>query len=325
MKAIVIGTPGGPEALSVSEVPAPNPQPGEVLIDVVAAGINRADALQRQGNYPVPPGASEYPGLEVSGRVAAVGVGVEGISVGADVVALLTGGGYAEQVAVPAGQVLPVPADMDLVTAAALPETAATVFSNLFMAAGVQRGDYVLIHGGTGGIGTMAIQMVAAFGAIPMVTAGSAEKLELAKELGAKVLINYRDEDFVERVREATDGHGADAILDVMGAKYLQRNLDALAVAGRLVIIGLQGGATAQINLNQLMVKRLAVMGTTLRGRPVEEKSAIMRAVKEHVWPLVEAGKIKPLVDRTFPLSEAAAAHEYFDSGRHTGKILLTR
>lgn len=325
MKAIVIGTPGGPEALSVSEVPAPNPQPGEVLIDVVAAGINRADALQRQGNYPVPPGASEYPGLEVSGRVAAVGIGVEGISVGADVVALLTGGGYAEQVAVPAGQVLPVPADMDLVTAAALPETAATVFSNLFMAAGVQRGDYVLIHGGTGGIGTMAIQMVAAFGAIPMVTAGSAEKLELAKELGAKVLINYRDEDFVERVREATDGHGADAILDVMGAKYLQRNLDALAVAGRLVIIGLQGGATAQINLNQLMVKRLAVMGTTLRGRPVEEKSAIMRAVKEHVWPLVEAGKIKPLVDRTFPLSEAAAAHEYFDSGRHTGKILLTR
>ena len=325
MKAIVIGEPGGPEALSVSEVPAPNPQPGEVLIDVVAAGINRADALQRQGNYPVPPGASEYPGLEVSGRVAAIGTGVQGIEVGADVVALLTGGGYAEQVAVPAGQVLPVPADMDLVTAAALPETAATVFSNLFMAAGVQQGDYVLIHGGTGGIGTMAIQMVAAFGAIPMVTAGSAEKLELAKELGATVLINYRDEDFVERVREATDGHGADAILDVMGAKYLQRNLDALAVAGRLVIIGLQGGTTAQINLNQLMVKRLAVMGTTLRGRPVEEKAAIMRAVKEHVWPLVEAGKIRPLVDRTFPLAEAAAAHEYFDSGRHTGKILLTR
>ncbi|MCC9175702.1 NAD(P)H-quinone oxidoreductase [Arthrobacter sp. zg-Y179] len=324
MKAIVIGTPGGPEALELQDVPAPEAGPGEVLIDVVAAGINRADVMQRQGHYPVPAGASEYPGLEVSGRIAALGEGVEGFAVGTEVVALLTGGGYAEQVAVPAGQVLPLPDGFDAVTAASLPETAATVFSNLFMAAGVKEGDYVLIHGATGGIGTMAIQMVAAFGAVPMVTAGSGEKLELAESLGAKVLIDYKEQDFVEAVRVATDGHGADVILDVVGAKYLQRNLDALAVAGRLVIIGLQGGTKAELNLNQLMTKRAAVIGTTLRGRPVEEKAAIMSAVGEYVWPLLVSGQIRPLVDRTFPLGEAAAAHEYFDSGQHAGKILLT-
>jgi putative PIG3 family NAD(P)H quinone oxidoreductase len=324
MRAVVITTPGGPEALEVRDVPAPVPGPGEVLIDVTAAGLNRADVLQRRGHYPVPAGASEYPGLEVSGRIAALGTGVEGLSVGADVVALLTGGGYAEQVNVPAGQVLPVPAGVDLTTAASLPETAATVFSNLFMAAGVAEGDHVLIHGGAGGIGTMAIQMVAAFGAVPMVTAGSDEKLALARSLGAQVLINYKTEDFVERVREATGGRGADVILDVMGAKYLQRNLEALAVSGRLAIIGLQGGTKAEIDLNLVMRKRLAVIGTTLRSRPAEEKAAIMQAVRKYVWPLVEAGKIRPLVDRTFPLADAGAAHEYFDSGRHTGKILLT-
>lgn len=324
MKAIVIGTPGGPEALEVKDVPAPEAGPGEVLIDVIAAGINRADVMQRQGHYPVPAGAPEYPGLEVSGRIAALGDGVEGLAVGTEVVALLSGGGYAEQVAVPAGQVLPLPDGFDVVTSASLPETAATVFSNLFMAAAVQEGDYVLIHGATGGIGTMAIQMVAAFGAVPMVTAGSAEKLELAKSLGAKVLINYKEQDFVEAVQDATDGHGADVILDVVGAKYLQKNLDALAVAGRLVIIGLQGGVKAELNLNQLMTKRAAVIGTTLRGRPVEEKSAIMQAVGQYIWPLLASGQIRPLVDRTFPLAEAAAAHEYFDSGQHTGKILLT-
>ena len=324
MKAIVIGTPGGPEALELQDVPAPVAGPGEVLIDVIAAGLNRADVMQRQGHYPVPAGAPEYPGLEVSGRIAALGEGVEGPAVGTEVVALLSGGGYAEQVAVPAGQVLPLPDGFDAVTAASLPETAATVFSNLFMAAAVQEGEYVLIHGATGGIGTMAIQMVAAFGAVPVVTAGSAEKLELARSLGAKVLINYKEQDFVEAVRDATGGHGADVILDVVGAKYLQKNLDALAVAGRLVIIGLQGGTKAELNLNQLMTKRAAVIGTTLRGRPVEEKSAIMQAVGEYVWPLLVSGQIRPLVDRTFPLAEAAAAHEYFDSGQHTGKILLT-
>ncbi len=324
MKAIVIGTPGGPEALEVKDVPAPEAGTGEVLIDVIAAGINRADVMQRQGHYPVPAGAPEYPGLEVSGRIAALGDGVEGLAVGTEVVALLSGGGYAEQVAVPAGQVLPLPDGFDVVTSASLPETAATVFSNLFMAAAVQEGDYVLIHGATGGIGTMAIQMVAAFGGVPMVTAGSAEKLELARSLGAKVLINYKEQDFVEAVQDATDGHGADVILDVVGAKYLQKNLDALAVAGRLVIIGLQGGVKAELNLNQLMTKRAAVIGTTLRGRPVEEKSAIMQAVGQYIWPLLASGQIRPLVDRTFPLAEAAAAHEYFDSGQHAGKILLT-
>ncbi|MFW0771109.1 NAD(P)H-quinone oxidoreductase [Arthrobacter koreensis] len=324
MKAIVITEPGGPEVLALRDVPAPVPGPGEVLIDVAAAGLNRADVLQRHGNYPVPPGAPEYPGLEVSGRVAAVGAGVEGLEVGADVVALLSGGGYAEQVAVPAGQVLPVPPEMDLVTAAALPEVAATVFSNLFMAAGVHEGECVLIHGGAGGIGTMAIQLVAAFGAVPMVTASSPAKLELARSLGAKVLINYKEQDFVEEVRAATNGHGAGVILDVMGAKYLQRNVEALAVAGRLVIIGLQGGTRAELDLNALMRKRCAVMGTTLRARPVEEKSAIMASVGEYVWPLIKDGSVKPLVDRTFPLAEAAAAHEYFDSGQHTGKVLLT-
>ncbi|MGW9403980.1 NAD(P)H-quinone oxidoreductase [Arthrobacter sp. NPDC055585] len=324
MKAIVITEAGGPEVLALRDVPAPVPGPGEVLIDVAAAGLNRADVLQRHGNYPVPPGAPEYPGLEVSGRVAAVGTGVEGLEVGADVVALLSGGGYAEQVAVPAGQVLPVPPEMDLVTAAALPEVAATVFSNLFMAAGVREGEYVLIHGGAGGIGTMAIQLVAAFGAVPMVTASSPAKLELARSLGAKVLINYKEQDFVEEVRAATGGHGADVILDVMGAKYLQRNLDALAVEGRLVIIGLQGGTRAELDLNALMRKRCAVMGTTLRARPEAEKSAIMAAVGEYVWPLLKDGTVKPLVDRTFPLAEASAAHEYFDSGQHTGKVLLT-
>ncbi|CEA06671.1 Quinone oxidoreductase 1 [Arthrobacter saudimassiliensis] len=324
MKAIGITAPGGPGNLQLTEAADPVPGPGEVVIEVAAAGLNRADVLQRQGNYPVPPGASPYPGLEVSGRIGALGEGVSQLQVGQEVVALLAGGGYAEKVAVPAGQVLPVPEGLDLVTAAALPETAATVYSNLFMEADVQPGDFVLIHGAAGGIGTMAIQMVAAFGAVPMVTAGSAEKLALAAELGAETLINYRDEDFVEAVREATGGHGADAILDVVGAKYLQRNLDALAIGGRLVVIGLQGGTRAELDLNALMRKRAGIIGTTLRSRPVEEKSAIMAALRRSVWPLVEAGQVRALVDRTFPLAEAAAAHEYFDSGEHKGKILLT-
>ena len=324
MKAIGITAPGGPGNLQLTEAADPVPRPGEVVIEVAAAGLNRADVLQRQGNYPVPPGASPYPGLEVSGRIGALGEGVSQLQVGQEVVALLAGGGYAEKVAVPAGQVLPVPEGLDLVTAAALPETAATVYSNLFMEADVQPGDFVLIHGAAGGIGTMAIQMVAAFGAVPMVTAGSAEKLALAAELGAETLINYRDEDFVEAVREATGGHGADAILDVVGAKYLQRNLDALATGGRLVVIGLQGGTRAELDLNALMRKRAGIIGTTLRSRPVEEKSAIMAALRRSVWPLVEAGQVRALVDRTFPLAEAAAAHEYFDSGEHKGKILLT-
>jgi len=324
MRAVFYEGAGGPEVLKLRETEAPQPAPGEVVIDVVAAGVNRADVQQRLGVYPPPPGASEIPGLEVSGRVSAVGAGVTSPRIGDEVCALLAGGGYAEQVAVPAGQVLPVPRGVDLVTAAALPEVAATVFSNLFMTAGVQAGETVLIHGGAGGIGTMAVQLVDAFGAVPAVTAGSQEKLDVARELGAEVLINYREEDFVERIKEATGGRGADVILDVVGAKYLQRNVDALATSGRLVVIGLQGGARAELNLGQLMAKRGAVIGTTLRSRPTEEKAAIMRAVAEHVWPLVVSGDVTPQVHRTFALADAAAAHEYFDSGAHTGKILLT-
>ncbi len=324
MRAVFYEGAGGPEVLRLRETDAPQPAEGEVVIDVAAAGVNRADVQQRIGVYPPPPGASEIPGLEVSGRVSAVGAGVTAPRVGDEVCALLAGGGYAEQVAVPAGQVLPVPRGVDLVTAAALPEVAATVFSNLFMTAGVQAGETVLIHGGSGGIGTMAVQLVDAFGAVPAVTAGSQEKLDVARELGAEVLINYREEDFVERIKEATGGRGADVILDVVGAKYLQRNVDALATSGRLVVIGLQGGAKAELNLGQLMAKRGAVIGTTLRARPAEEKAAIMHAVAEHVWPLVVSGDVKPQVHRTFALADAAAAHEYFDSGAHTGKILLT-
>jgi NADPH2:quinone reductase len=326
MKAVFIAEPGGPEVLQVRETEAPVPGPGEVLIDVVAAGINRADVQQRRGFYPPPPGASEIPGLEVSGRVAAFGPDVaRPFAAGDKVVALLAGGGYAEQVAVPAEQVLRIPAGVDLVTAAGLPETAATVYSNLFMTAQLQPGELLLVHGATGGIGTMAIQLAKAYGARVAATAGTEEKVSTARAfLGVDIAINYREEDFVEVLREATEGHGADVILDVVGAKYLERNVEALATYGRLVVIGLQGGAKAELNLGMLMNKRGAVIATSLRPRPVEEKGAIMTAVKEHVWPLVADGRIKPLVDRTFPLAEVAAAHEYFDSGEHVGKVLLT-
>ncbi len=321
MKAVVIRGPGGPEMLELREVPDPVPGPGEVLIDVAAAGLNRADVQQRRGVYPPPPGASEYPGLEVSGTVA--DSNGSRFPQGAEVVALLAGGGYAERVAVPAGQVIEAPSGVDLVEAAALPETAATVFSNLFLGAGLKAGETALIHGGAGGIGTMAIQLALAFGAVPVVTAGSAEKLRLAASLGAAAAINYREQDFVSEVRAATGGAGADVILDVVGAKYLERNLEALAVGGRLVVIGLQGGARAELNLGALMARRASITGTTLRARPVEEKAAILDAVRQEVWPLVAAGRVLPLVGRTFALAEAAAAHEYFDSGDHTGKILL--
>ncbi len=320
MRAVVITADGGPEVLEVRNVPEPVPGNGEVLIGVVAAGLNRADVQQRRGLYPPPPGASEYPGLEVSGRIA--DPGDSQFTRGDEVVALLSGGGYAERVAVPAGQVLPVPDGVSLVEAASLPEVAATVYSNLFMTARLDEGQSVLIHGGSGGIGTMAIQLARALGARPIATAGSASKVELVRSLGAEG-INYREEDFVERVLELTDGRGADVILDVIGAKYLERNVKALAIGGRLVIIGLQGGAKAELSLGALMGKRASVIGTTLRSRPVEEKSEIMAAVGQHVWPLIESGDIKTQVDRTFPLSQAPAAHEYFDSGEHTGKVLL--
>lgn len=326
MKAVYIAEPGGPEALQVREVDDPVPGPGEVLIDVVAAGINRADVQQRRGFYPPPPGASEIPGLEVSGRISAFGPDVvRPFSAGDRVLALLAGGGYAQKVVVPAEQVLRIPEGVDLVTAASLPETAATVYSNLIMTAQLQPGELVLIHGATGGIGTMGVQMAKAFGARVAATAGSEEKVSTARAfLEVDVAINYREQDFVEAVRNATDGRGADVILDVVGAKYLDRNVEALAPYGRLVVIGLQGGAKAELNLGLLLNKRAAIIGTALRPRPVEEKGIIMSAVREHVWPLIADGRIKPLVDRTFPLADVQKAHEYFDSGEHVGKVLLT-
>lgn len=326
MKAVFITEPGGPDVLQVREVEAPEPGPGEVLIDVVAAGINRADAQQRRGFYPPPPGASEIPGLEVSGRIAAFGPEVaRPFSVGDKVVALLSAGGYAEQVAVPAEQVLRIPEGIDLVTAAGLPEAAAVAYSNLIMTAQLQRGETLLVHGATGGMGTMAIQLAKAYGARVAATAGTDEKVSTARAfLGVDIAINYSEQDFVEVLREATGGHGADVILDVVGGKYLERNVEALADYGRLVIIGLKGGAKADLNLGMLLNKRAAVIGTALRPRPVEEKGVIMSAVRDHVWPLIAAGRIKPLVDKTFPLAEVTAAHEYFDSGEHVGKILLT-
>ena len=326
MKAIITTGAGGPEVLALAEVQAPVAGPGEVLIDVIAAGINRADVQQRRGFYPPPPGESEILGLEVSGRIAAFGSNVSRpFSLGEKVVALLTGGGYAAQVAVPAGQVLPVPEGVDVISAAGLPEVAATVHSNLFMTAQLQAGETVLIHGGAGGIGAMAIQLARAAGARVITTAGSDEKVAmLTSYLGADLAVNYRTHDFVTAVKDFTDGRGADVILDVVGAKYLARNVAALATYGRLVVIGLQGGATAELNLGDLLTKRAAIIGTTLRARPVEEKTVIMDGVRAHVWPMLASGAVKPMVDKTFPLTQVVAAHEYFDTGAHVGKVLLT-
>jgi putative PIG3 family NAD(P)H quinone oxidoreductase len=323
MHAAVVEAPGGPEALRYAEVPDPEVRPGEVLLDVAATAVNRADLLQRQGHYPPPPGASDLMGLECSGTVAVLGEGVEGLAVGDEVCALLAGGGYATRVAVPAGQVMPVPDGVDLVTAAALPEVAGTVWSNVMMVAGLRSGETFLVHGGAGGIGTFAIQLAKAVGATVLTTAGTAEKRVFCADLGADVTIDYHDEDFVAVAREVTDGRGVDVILDNMGASYLARNVAALALEGRLVVIGLQGGTKAELDLNALMRKRAAVIGTTLRARPVEEKSTICRAVAEHVWPLVADGTVRAVVDRTYPLAEAAEAHRRMESGGHTGKIVL--
>ena len=324
MRAVEFTGAGGPEVVAVTERPVPEPGPGEVLVRVAAAGLNRADVQQRRGFYPPPPGTTDIPGLEVSGTVAAVGADVQGYDAGAQVCALLAGGGYAEYVTVPAGQLMPVPEGVGLVEAAALPEVAATVYSNLFLEAGLAAGDTVLIHGGSGGIGTMAIQLVAAAGAHPIVTAGSPEKLEYCRGFGAEAGIDYRTEDFVDRIRQLTAGHGADIVLDVIGAKYLERNVRALAVGGRLVVIGLQGGAKAELDLGALMSRRARIIGTTLRSRPAAEKARIVAGTVERVWPLVESGAVRVAVERTFPLEQVAQAHEFFDSGEHRGKLILT-
>ena len=306
------------------EVPDPVPGEGEVLVEVAASAVNRADLLQRQGFYDPPPGASPYPGLECSGRIAAVGAGVSGWAVGDEVCALLSGGGYAEKVAVPAGQLLPVPEGVALDKAAALPEVTCTVWSNVFMIAHLRPGETLLVHGGASGIGTMAIQLAKAVGAKVAVTAGSKEKLDFCAELGADVLINYREQDFVEEIKAATDGAGADVILDNMGAKYLDRNVQALAVNGRLAIIGMQGGIKGELNIAMLLGKRGAVTATSLRARPAGEKAAIVAAVREHVWPLVSAGHVRPVVDRELPMSDAAAAHRVLEESGNIGKVLLT-
>jgi putative PIG3 family NAD(P)H quinone oxidoreductase len=280
--------------------------------------------MQRQGFYPPPPGASPYPGLEVSGTVTALGQDVTGWAAGDQVCALLSGGGYAEQVAVPSTQLLPIPSGVSLVEAAALPEVVNTVWSNVFMTANLQVGQTILIHGGSGGIGTMAIQLARAIGARIAVTAGTSEKLQACRDLGAEILINYREQDFVQALGDATQGRGADVILDNIGAKYLGRNVSALAANGRLVIIGLQGGVKAELDINTLLRKCAAVIATSLRGRPATEKAAIVAGVREHVWPLIEAGEVKPVVHRTFPLARAADAHRELESGVNIGKVLLT-
>jgi putative PIG3 family NAD(P)H quinone oxidoreductase len=321
VRAVVATGTGGPDVLSVGEVEAPHPGPGEVLIDVVATAVNRADTLQRQGFYPPPPGASDVIGLECSGRVAELGEGVEGWSVGDEVCALLAGGGYAARVAAPVGQVMPVPRGVDLVQAAALPEVAATVWSNVFMTAHLQKGERFLVHGGAGGIGTMAIQLAAARGAEVFATAGSPDKLELCRSLGASRAIDYREEDFVEVLSEAG---GADVILDNMGAKYLGRNVTALATGGRLVIIGMQGGSKGELDINALLRKRSSVTATSLRARPLAEKAAICCGVVENVWLLVASGEIRPVVETTMPLEDVARAHQLMEDGRHAGKIVLT-
>jgi putative PIG3 family NAD(P)H quinone oxidoreductase len=324
MRAVVASGAGGPDVLSLADLPDPEPGPGEVVIAVAASAVNRADLLQRQGFYPPPPGAPETLGLECSGTVAAVGPDVAGLGVGDEVCALLAGGGYATRVLVPAGQVMPLPTGVDVVTAAALPEVACTVWSNVFMVAGLRPDETLLVHGGAGGIGTFAIQLASALGSRVLTTAGSPEKLEACASLGADVAINYREQDFVEVVREATDGHGADVILDNMGAKYLGRNVEALATEGRLVIIGMQGGSKGELDINALLRKRGAVIATALRSRPPANKATICRSVVEHVWPLVADGRVRPVVHTALPLAEAAAAHALMESGGNVGKILLT-
>ncbi|WP_164703169.1 NAD(P)H-quinone oxidoreductase [Modestobacter sp. KNN46-3] len=326
MRAVTISSPGGPEVLGWGEVPDPVCGPGEVLVDVAATAVNRADTLQRQGHYPPPPGASEVLGLECSGVISEVGTEVTGWSVGDEVCALLSGGGYAERVAVPAGQLLPRPAGVELATAAALPEVVCTVWSNVFMLAGLRAGEVFLVHGGSSGIGTMAIQLAKRAGARVATTAGSAEKLAFCRELGAEIGVDHREQDFVEVVREATDGHGADVVLDIIGAKYLARNLDVLATGGRLVGIGMQGGTKAEIDLGKLMRKRGSVHATTLRSRPATGpggKAEIVAAVRHDVWPDVERGVVRPIVDRRLPMSRAGEAHALLESSTHIGKVLL--
>lgn len=323
MIAIEIRAPGGPEVLVPVERPRPVVGVDEVLIKVAAAGVNRPDVSQRQGRYPPPPGASDIPGLEVAGTIEALGAGVTSWRTGDQVCALVSGGGYAEYCAAPVPQCLPIPRGLDLVHAAAVPETAFTVWTNVFERGRLQHGEVILIHGGSSGIGTTAIQLARAFGARVLATAGSAEKCAACEALGAERAINYRNTDFSVAARELTGGRGVDVILDIVGGEYLQRNLDALATDGRLVHIGQLGGAKTQINLGPVLRNRLTITGSTLRPRSVAEKGAIARAVRQHVWPLLESGVVKVIVHATFPLRDAAQAHRVMESSAHIGKLVL--
>jgi putative PIG3 family NAD(P)H quinone oxidoreductase len=324
VRCVEIVRPGGPEVLRLTERPDPVPGDGEVLVDVAAAGVNRPDVLQRLGSYPPPPGASDLPGLEVAGHVASVGPGVTALRPGDTVCALVSGGGYASRCVAPVPQCLPVPAGLDLVAAAALPETFFTVWTNVFERGGLKAGETALFHGGTSGIGTTAIQLAVARGARVLVTAGSDEKCRACVALGAEHAINYRTTDFVAAVHAHTGGRGVDLILDIMGGSYVPRNLAALALDGRLVQIGLlEGEPMAAVDLRRILGRRLTLTGSTLRARSVEEKGRIADALRREVWPLVAAGRVKPLVAATFPLADAAAAHRLMESNAHIGKIVL--
>jgi putative PIG3 family NAD(P)H quinone oxidoreductase len=320
--AMTIPEPGGPDALVWAQVPDPVPRPDQVLIDIVASAVNRADLLQRAGFYAPPPGAPPYPGLECSGRVAAVGAAVSRWRVGDEVCALLPGGGYAQRAAVHAGHCLPVPPGVDLIDAATIPEVACTVWSNIIEIGRLQSLDTILVHGGGSGIGTFAIQLAAVHGARVLTTA-RADKHPALLDLGAEVAIDYANEDFVAAVRMATHGAGANVILDIMGAAYLARNVEALATGGRLVVIGLQGGRTAELDLGKLLQKRASVTATALRPRPDDEKSALVAAVEQHVWPLIGSGLIRTVVHVRLPMSEAAAAHRIVEASSHIGKVAL--
>lgn len=323
MRAIAITQPGGPDVLQPVTLPTPAPGQGEVLIEVIAAGVNRPDVVQRQGLYPPPPGAPATPGLEVAGIIVQLGEGVPDWAVGDRVSALVAGGGYAQYCAAPAAQCLPVPQGLDMIAAAALPETFFTVWTNLFDGGRLQSGETLLVHGGSSGIGTTAIQIAAAFGATVFATAGSADKCAVCTQLGASLAINYRNEDFVAAVRDATGGAGVDVILDMVGGEYVARNIASLAVGGRLVNIAFLEGSKVTLNLMPVMLKRLVMTGSTLRPRTVAEKAAIARALREKVWPLLDAGKLRPVIDSTYPLGDAASAHARMESSAHIGKLVL--
>ncbi|MFG1401875.1 NAD(P)H-quinone oxidoreductase [Xanthobacter sediminis] len=324
MTAIAITAPGGPQVLAPEQRPTPTPAPGEVLVKVEAAGVNRPDVMQRKGLYPPPPGASDIPGLEIAGTVVALGAGASRFAIGERICALVSGGGYAQYCPAPEATALPVPAGLSMSEAAALPETVFTVWSNVFQRGGLKAGEWLLVHGGASGIGTTAIQLAKAFGARVIVTAGSDEKCAACLKLGADAAVNYAEKDFVPEVKSATGGKGANVILDIIGGPYIQKNYEAAAVDGRIVQIAFQKGSKAEVDFMRLMLKRLTHTGSTLRSRPLAEKAALAAEVVEKVWPLVTAGTLRPVMDLAFPLADAAAAHARMDASAHIGKITLT-